>query len=413
MILQIFLSVIIVILLILLIFVFRRLTHMSEQSSSTDERIRKYEESTERLLSEQRKQYEVQVARLEQRLENQRQELQRTSALEFQNLANEALSRQSDRLSDKNRMEISAILDPLKENIGEFRKAVDASYVKESSSREALKQQIDILMNANSEIGRETRRLADALRGNTRMQGRMGEQLLERILDAAGFVKDLHYTTQVSVADGRQITDDEGRKQRPDLLFLLPDGTKLVIDSKMSMTAYLNYCDAKSEDEEKIALKAHQSSVKRHVDELARAQYHKSIPGAIEHTLMFMPNDAAYIAALRADSTLSEYALSKNVVIVSPAHILSVVSLINQLWRIDKQNKNVLEIAELGGRLYDKFALFLTDFEGIRRNLDMTSKSFDKCQRHITEGNVSLISRAEKLRELGAKVSKNLPVSKE
>lgn len=413
MIFQIFLSVIVIILLIILFLLFRRLSAMAEQSSSTDERIRKYEESTDRLLAEQRRQYESQIAGMEQRLEAQKAELQRTSALEFQNLANEALSRQTERLANSNRSEISAILNPLKENIGEFRKAVDNSYMKESSSREALKQQIDLLMNANSEIGKETRRLADALRGNTRLQGRIGEQVMERILTAVGFVEDVHYTTQVTSADGRQLADDDGKRQRPDLIFLLPDGAKLVIDSKMSMTAYLNYCDAKSKEDEKQALKAHVSSVKRHVDELARTQYHKSIPGAIEHTLMFMPNDAAYIAALRADATIPEYALNKNIVIVSPAHILSVVQLISQLWRVDNQNKNAMEIAELGGRLYDKFANFLTDFEGIRRNLELTSKAYDKCQRHISEGGVSLLSRAEKLKELGAKTTKNIPNTKE
>lgn len=391
----------------ILTMVLKRMSNMPD-SSSFDKQIRQYEESTARLLDETRKQYDAQIAKLESRLESQRQELQRTSAIEFENLANSALERQSQRLSSSNNSQLSAILEPLKQNIGDFRKAVDDSYLKESSSREALKKQIDLLARSNAEIGNETRRLSDALRGDTRLQGKIGEIVLERMLDNIGFIKDVHYAVQASVSDGKRIVDDDGKLQRPDLIFFLPDDTKIVIDSKTSLTAYLSYCEAATEEEERIHLKAHAASVKRHIDELSRAQYHKSVPGAIEHTLMFMPNDGAFIAALRAEPTLSEYASARNVVMVSPAHLLSVLQLINQLWRIDKQNRNAEEIAEAGGKLYDKFATFVSEFESIQRNLELTQKSYDKCVRHLSEGNVSIMARAEKLRQLGAKTTKSI-----
>lgn len=390
-------------------FIMMRKMSSGDVSRFSEEQIRKYEESTDRLLEETRRQYEARIARLEQRLERQGAELQRTSAMEFEHLANEALDRQAARLAAGNRDGISEILNPLKENLGEFRRAVDDSYVKENSSREALKRQIDSLIKANAEIGSETRRLSDALRGNARMQGRWGEQILERLFDSIGFMRDVHYSIQVTSADGRRLTDDDGKGQRPDLLFFLPGNGRLVIDSKTSLTAYLNYCDATDEEKEKAALKAHVASVRRHVDELARAQYHKYIAGAVEHTLMFMPNDAAYLAAVRADKDLPEYALRRNVVIVSPANMLSILQLVNQLWRIDKQNRNAEEIAELGGKLYDKVAAFLTDFEAVQRSMDSARKAYDKCRRHVAEGNVSIAARADKLRELGVKTSKTIP----
>lgn len=377
----------------------------------TRRQLKSYEESSARILAETRRQYEHQISILEQRLERQAAELKRTSAIEFENLANEVLERQTSRLSVGNRRELSAILDPLKENIGDFRRAVDDSYLKENSSREALRRQVEQLVRANSEIGEETRRLSDALRGNTRLQGRWGEQILERLLDSAGFIRDVHYSTQVTKSDGRRLVDDDGKAQRPDLLFILPGDSRVVIDAKTSMTAYLSYCEAASEAEEQSSLKAHVDSVRRHVDELSRAQYHKYISGALEHTLMFMPNDGAFLAALRGDPSLPEYALKRNVVIVSPTHLLSILQLINQLWRVDKQNRNAEEIAALGGKLYDKFASFVADFEAIRRNLDSTANAYERCRRHIAEGNTSLAARAEKLRAMGARTTKTIPAS--
>ncbi|MBD5175855.1 MAG: DNA recombination protein RmuC [Bacteroidales bacterium] len=367
---------------------------------------RQYEEAAERLLARTRADYESRILNLEQRLERQGKELQRTSALEFENLANRALDRQAERLADENREGINEILAPLRQNIGDFRKAVNDSYIKENSSREALSRQIDSLVSANDRIGKETRRLSDALRGNTRFQGRWGETILSGMLDAAGFVKDIHYVLQPSVVDGRRLSDDEGNLQRPDLLFLLPDDARVVIDAKTSLTAYLRYCDAVTPEEESAALKEHIASVKSHIDKLGRSQYHKYIRGAMEHTLMFMPNDAAYIAALRADATLTDYAMKRNVVIISPAHLLSILNLISQLYRIDRQNRNAEEIARLGGLLYDRIATFLTEFDTITDRLESAAKAVAKSRRTLSEGNQSVLSRANRLKDLGAKTTK-------
>lgn len=390
------------------IFILLKKISSSADNDNSEALARRYEETSSRLLEETRRQYEKQITTLELRLERQAAEVKRTSAIEFENLANEALERQAERLSAGNRMEISSILNPLKENLGDFRRAVNDSYVKENSSREALKAQIDDLMRANAEIGEEARRLSFALRGDARMQGRWGEQVLERLLDSAGFIRDIHYKVQAGRSDGTTLRDDEGHGLRPDMIFLLPGGSKIVIDSKTSLSAYLKYCEAKSDVDEKNALKAHAESVKRHIDELSRAQYHKYIEGALEHTLMFMPNDGAYLAVIRADIDLTEYAMKRNVVIVAPTHLLSIIQLVNQLWRIDKQNRNAEQIAALGGKLYDKFVTFLSDFDAVQRNIESAAKSYEKCRRHLCEGGTSLTARAQKLRDLGAKTSKSI-----
>lgn len=368
-----------------------------------------YEEASYRMLEQVRKDYESQIRLLEERFDKQRAELQHISAMEFENLANKTLERQAEKLAEENRDELTTILSPLRQNLGDFRRAVADSYVKENSSREALSKQIESLIRANSEIGNETRRLSEALRGNTRLQGLWGEVLLQRLLDAEGFVRDVHYIPQAASVDGHRISDDDGNPLRPDILFLLPDGVRVVIDAKTSLTAYLNYCDASGAGEEEAALKAHILSVRNHIDKLGRSEYHKHIKGAVEHTLMFMPNDGAYLAALRADKDLLEYANRRKVVIVSPAHLLSILNLISQLLRIDKQNRNAEEIARVGGLLYDRISAFLKEFDSIQEKLTAAGKAVEKSKRALAEGNQSVIARAQRLRELGAKTSKIMP----
>ena len=394
---------------------------------------RAYEESTRRVLEESRHQYERQIEEtqrqynsqlqenqrlhekqikaLEERLERQALEVRERSSLEFQSLAEKALQNQSARLNENNKNEIGAILSPFKEKLSEFKTAVDDAYIKENSTRKALASQIDSLLRANNEIGQETRRLSEALKGNSALQGKWGEIVLEKILEAAGLRRDVHFVTQTTSVDGQTIKSETGSPLRADVILLLPGNHKIVVDSKTSISDYLRYAEAETPEEEASFLKKHAISVKKHIDELASKQYHKLISGALEHTLMFMPNDASFLGALRGDSTLPDYALSKNVTIVSPAHIMSVVQLMAQLWRIENQNRNAEQIALAAGKLYDKFVNFISDFEAIGRNLQATRNAYDRGMDHLTKGSVSLTRRAEKLRELGAKTSKRIPES--
>ena len=372
------------------------------------------------LLEETRHQYEHQIDELRHRLESQQaqmeerlamreSELYRRSALEFSTLSSEALARQSASLREANRSEMEGLLDPLRRRLSEFQQTVADTYVKENSSRTALSQQIETLVRANAEIGREARRLSNALHGDIRVQGRWGETVLRRMLESAGMIPGVHFILQITNDSGRQITSEEGDDFRPDLLLLLPDQHKVVVDAKVSLTDYLRYVEADDEREAAAALKRHVSSVRNHIKKLGAKRYHRHIKGAMEHTLMFIPNDASFLAAIRGDAEITDYAMLNNVVIISPAHFLSIVQLISQLWRVERQNSNAEAIAEAGGRLYDKYVAFLSEFEKIERNLKASIRAYENCLHQINGGSQSLSARAERLRKMGAKVTRRIP----
>lgn len=368
-----------------------------------------YESSAFRVLEETRRNYEQQIRLLEERLERQTIDIQRQSSLEFSSLARKVLDAQMEQMRMANSNDLGAILNPLREKLSDFQKAVNDSYVQENSQREALSQRIESLARSSSEIGIETRRLSNALRGNASLQGKWGEIVLQELLEKAGLVENVHFFAQTSDNDGETLKGDEGKRQRPDIILNLPGKHKVIIDSKTSMTAYFKYSEAENEAEAAAEIKKHALATRRHIDELASKQYHKNIAGALEHTLMFIPNDAAYLAAIRGDGKLPDYALSKNVAIVSPAHLLSIVQLISQLWRIENQNRNAENIAKLGGQLYDKIVMFVAEFESIEKHIDSAKSAYDKCLKHLTQGRGNMLSRTEKLREMGAKTTRQLP----
>ncbi len=368
-----------------------------------------YEEATSRLIEETRRQYERQIAILEQRLERQAEEVRQRSATEFSDLAAKALDAQSATLRRTNRNEIDAVLAPLRDRLADFQKAVRESYVDENARREALSEKIEYLTKMSSEVGEEARRLSNALRGNAALQGKWGETVLEQLLEKAGLQPGVHFSLQQAKEDGKGYTTEEGTGLRPDVVLLLPGKHKVIIDSKASVSAYLSYSEAETEMEAKIHLKRHALSVRKHIDELAAKQYHKNVPGALEQTLMFMPNDAAYLAALRADSALPDYAMSKNVAIVSPAHLMSVVQLVMQLWRVENQNRNAENIAKSAGQLYDKIVTFISDFESIEAHVVKAHEAYEKCLGQLAGGRGNVLGRVEKLREMGAKTSKRIP----
>lgn len=339
------------------------------------------------------------------------EERRRRTNLEFSSLAADILSRETASLKSSNREEIETLLSPLRLRLAEFQKAINDSSLKESSSRAALSKQIELLAQSNLEIGNEARRLSQALRGDTHSQGEWGENVLRRILESAGMIADIHYLTQSSSIGGKALTSDDGRSYRPDFILLLPGGHKVVVDSKTSLTDYLKYAEASDELRAKEYLRRHVASVKKHVKELADKQYHRLVEGAMEHSLMFMPNEGAFLAAIRGDAELCEYAFRNNVVIVSPAHLLSVVQLISQMWRIERQNRNAEAIAEAGGQLYDRFVGFLADFEKIERSLQASMRAYENCLHHISGSNRSLTAKAERLRKMGAKVTRRIPES--
>lgn len=362
----------------------------------------------QRLIEDNRLRYEHQIESLNNRLNEQATQLAQQTKMEFQILADAILSKKEEALNNENNRQLSEILSPLNHNIDDFRKAVDQYYINDTRDRGMLTQQLEQLMTANRRISEETRRLSNALSSNTRAQGRWGETVLENMLSNAGMIKDVNFIIQSGKDGNARILDEDDNPQKPDVIVMLPDNRKIIIDAKVSLTDYLQYVDADNDDISIQALKKHADSVKKHVNELARKQYHKNVSGAMEHTLMFIPNDAAYIAAVTYDKTLWDFAYQHNVVIVSGTHLLSVLQLIKQIWRIENQNRNAEEIARLGGLIFDKLVTFMNDFTDIQRHIASANKAYDKCAAHIDNTTVGLKARTLKLRELGSKTTKRL-----
>lgn len=351
---------------------------------------------------------------LERRLTEEVRELRRQTAGEFRDIASAHLDAASRRLRADSSRELDGILAPLRQQIAEFRKAVNDSYVADNATRKSLSDQIERLVRLNMTIGDEARNLATALKGNSKVQGDWGEMVLETLLENAGLQRGVNFHTQVgSDASGLPLVDSEtGRRQRPDVVITLPDRHCMVVDSKVSLTAWLDLMKAEEAADSQgrgAALKRHLDSVRRHIDELAAKNYQNTVRDAAEHVLMFIPNEGAYLAAVQGDGTLWKYAYDRKVVIVSPTHIFSVMQIVSQLWRQENQNKNAERIADLGGLLHDKFVAFIADFEKIDRQLQAVHSTYDKCHRSLTSGGTSLVSRARRLRDLGARTSRQLP----
>lgn len=324
----------------------------------------------------------------------------------------ELLKEREQEANSQSARQINELLIPLRVKLDEFSSAVREAYVRDNAGRQSLADQIARLMELNMDIGREARNLTSALKGDSKVQGDWGEMVLQTLLESAGLQKDINFFTQVTTdLKGSGLRSDDGRLQRPDVIVLLPDNHKLVIDSKVSLTAYSRYCEADDKSLKDRSLREHLRSVRSHIDELAEKQYHRNIPDSAEHVMMFMPVEGAYFAAMQADSTLWKYAFDRKVVIAAPTHIFSVMQILTQLWRQEKQNRNAEQIARLGGLLYDRFASFANDFEAIERQIGQLGKAYDKCRYSLTQGPRSVVRSAERLRDLGAKTSKRIPTA--
>lgn len=353
---------------------------------------------------EQRRQAEEQKSRRE--LETLRQE----SANQFQALAASIMKTQTEGLKQQNMEQLEAILRPLSENIDGFRKAVNDTYVQENASRKSLTDQIDRLMKLNESIGSEARNLTSALKGNSKVQGDWGEMILETMLQNAGLEKGIHYVTQLTHDDdGSVLKDDEGKRQRPDVVVNMPDSRRLIIDSKVSLTAFTEYCAEENPERRKQLVKEHLASVKRHIDELAAKKYQNSITGSADHVMMFIPNEGAYIAAVQEDTDLWQYAYTRHVALVSPTHLFSSMRIVSQLWVQDKQNRNTLEIARKGGALYDKVMLYMESMQELGNALEKARTSYDTALTRLATGRGNVAKLSSDLQKLGAKATKVMP----
>ena len=333
---------------------------------------------------------------------------------QFKSLAADIFSSQSEKFKEANETRLSEILNPLKEDIKDFKRRVDDTYMNSSKERTLLGEQMKRLMELNMSIGKEARDLTEALSGNTKVQGDWGEMVLETILVQSGLVEGENYFVQrTKNDDGTQIKNDDNGRLRPDVVVALPDKKCIVIDSKVSLTAYVNYINADNDDDRQRFGKAHLLSVRSHLKELETKRYQDFVgvgnDDRIDYVLMFIPNEHAYMAAMTLDNNLWMEAYEKRVVIISPAHVISTLRLIAQLWTRDKQTKNALKIAEEGGKLYDKFVGFVNDMQTVEQSLGKASEAYASAMSKLHTGRGCIVSKVENLKKLGAKTSKTLP----
>lgn len=339
-------------------------------------------------------------------------ELQEHNKAEFENIANRVLESASRKLGADSEKNLAQILSPLRERLQEFQKKVDDSFGQEAKERFALQNEIKRIVEVNERMTLQTESLAKALRGDVKIQGNWGEIMLEKILEQSGLRRDHDYIVQ---GQGMGLKNDDGKIIRPDVIVNLPDGKHIIIDSKVTLTDYERY-HAETEDTQKreMHLKGFLNSLRTHVKGLEERKYQSAETlGTPDFVLMFVPIEGAYSLAVQADITLQDFAWDKKIVIVCPSTLFATLRTVASSWQIVKQNQNAISIAEESGKLYDKFVGFVEDMEAIGTHLGRTQKTFDAAKNKLRDGSGNLIGRAEKIRQMGAKASKNLPYSAE
>jgi len=331
------------------------------------------------------------------------QEIQQKFQLEFQNIANKLLDEKSQKFVETNRANLDILLNPLKENIKAFEEKVDKVYNMEAAERNTLKGVITQLMELNQLISNEAQNLTKPLKGDNKKQGNWGEVILERVLERSGLVKDQEYRIQAS------FTGNDGSRLQPDVIIDLPDDKHLVIDSKVSLIAYERLVNCETEEERKLFSKGHVESIRSHVNGLSAKNYHDLHQiNSPDFVLLFIPIESSFSFAVQIDAELFSDAWDKRVVIVSPSTLLATLRTIASIWKQERQNRNVLEIARLSGAMYDKFVGFVGDMEGIGKNIKQSQSAYDNAISKLTEGNGNLTKTAEKIKSLGAKANKQI-----
>uniref|UniRef100_UPI00404A04A7 DNA recombination protein RmuC n=1 Tax=Fulvivirga sp. TaxID=1931237 RepID=UPI00404A04A7 len=358
------------------------------------------------LLGNQKASLEAEYSNLKVKLAEQKQDvekLQEKFSTEFKNLANEILEEKTRKFTEQNKVNIGDLLNPLKEKIEKFEEKVEKSSKENIQWNISLKEQIHHLKELNVQITKEAENLTRALKGESKTQGNWGEMQLELILEKAGLTKDIHYFKE------KNFKNDEGQNQRPDYIIMLPDDKTLVLDAKVSLTAYSNYYNTEDEQEQARALKMHLESINGHLKLLSEKKYQNIYNiNQPDYVMMFVANEPALTLALQSDMSLYEKALDKNIVLVSTTTLLATLKTISYIWKQDLQNKNAMEIARQAGLLYDKFSNFTEDLIKVGKSIDATKSIYQDAAKKLYDGQDNLVRKAERLKELGAKTSKSL-----
>ena len=344
---------------------------------------------------------------LQQLLDSQKEEIvkiQEEAKLQFENLANKILEEKTLKFTEQNQQNLKNILNPLQEKITDFEKKVENTHKESIDYHAALRQQILGLKEMNLQMSKETLNLTKALKGDSKIQGNWGELVLERVLEKSGLEKGREYEIQKS------FTTEEGNRVQPDVIINLPDGKKMIVDSKVSLTAYEKYINEEDDEQKSSFLKEHVNSLKRHVEQLGSKNYqHLYQMESPDFVLLFIPIEPAFAIALNQDTQLYNKAFERNIVIVTPSTLLATLRTIDSMWTNQKQQENAYEIARQAGALYDKFDGFVTDLVKIGKKMDEAKTEYEGAMNKLVDGKGNLITSVQKLKIMGAKAKKSLP----
>ena len=322
--------------------------------------------------------------------------------LEFKNLANEIFEEKTNKIAEVNKENLSNILDPLKENIARFERKVESSNKDAVEFNAILKSEINHLKNETLKMRDDANNLANALRGESKTQGDWGEQQMETILNAAGLEKNIHYEKE------KNLKNENQDNQRLDYIVKLPGDKCIIIDSKVSLVAYVNYYNSEDKEDKKHYLKEHLKSINTHITTLSNKNYQDLDINQPDYILMFMANEPAFKLAVLEDVSLYNKAIDRNIVMVTNSTLFATLKTVAYMWKQDKANKNAIEIARQAGSLYDKFQSFSEDLIKVGNNLNTTKNTYEDAMKKLTDGKDNLVRKTERLRELGAKASKKI-----
>ncbi|MCH5335098.1 MAG: DNA recombination protein RmuC [Alistipes sp.] len=369
----------------------------AERAAEAEREARGRAEEQVRILQERNAEARERLAAAEERervgREN-REQVEEAMKAQFRNLASDIFTEQSRNFRETSRESMDVLLKPFRDNMVEFRERVERIHSAENEQHGELRNELRNLMELNRRITAETTNLTNALRGNSKVQGDWGEMILETILDGSNLIKGVHYRTQMNIKNG------EGENMRPDVVLYLPEGKHIVIDSKVSLTAYVNWCSAEDDAARRAASAAHVASVRQHVAELGRKEYQRLLESP-DFVIMFIPNEPAFLAALQADSSIWADAYDRKVIISSPTNLFALLKLVDDLWKRNAQSRNTADIVACGTKLYEQLASFVAALEGVGASLDKARTSYDEAYKRLCTGNDNLVRVGERMLKLG------------
>lgn len=353
---------------------------------------------------------------LQKSLETQKEEIakiQEEAKLQFENLANKILEEKTEKFTTLNQNNLKTILEPFQEKITDLKNRVNEAYEKENKERFSLAEKVKELAELNQQISEDAKKLTRALKGESKTQGNWGEMILESILEKSGLVKGREYFLEHELRDEDNkalFSEFSGKKMRPDAVVKYPDERNVIIDSKVSLTAFTELVDETDADIYAMKLNQHLSSIKNHIQQLSQKAY-DDFGKSLDFVMMFIPSEPAYIAAMQADQNLWNYAYERRILLLNPSNLITSLKLIADLWKREYQNRNSMEIAERGAKLYDKFVGFVDNLEKVGKNLDQAKNVYNDAYKQLSTGNDNLVIQTQKLKSLGIKNKKELPQS--